>query len=85
MPLPSFYAPPRQPRAWSVVRAAGYGAGIGALAGLFKAFGPLHHAASPAAQGLQIAGAAAAFALLCAAAALLRNIIARRLIWPQMR
>jgi hypothetical protein len=34
---------------------------------------------------LEIAGVALAFALLCAAAAALRNFIARRLIWPEMR
>jgi hypothetical protein len=34
---------------------------------------------------LEIAGIALAFALLCAGAAALRNFIARRLIWPEMR
>jgi hypothetical protein len=34
---------------------------------------------------LEIAGAALAFALLCAGAAALRNFIARRLIWWEMR
>ena len=85
MPLPSFYASARDTHAWSVTRAAAYGGAIGALAAVFKAFGPLHHAGSLAAHGVEVAAAAAAFALLCAGAALLRNFIARRLIWPQMR
>ena len=75
----------RARRAWNVTRAALYGAAIGAIAGLFKAVGPLRHAGPLAAHVLEIAAAAAAFAFLCGAAALLRNLIARRLIWPQMR
>ena len=71
-------------RAWSVARAAVYGAGIGALAALIKTFAPSHHAGSGATSLLKIAGAALAFALLCAGAAALRNFIARRLIWPDM-
>jgi hypothetical protein len=83
--LPSFYASARNERSWNVTRAALYGAAIGALAAVFKVFGPLHHVGSLAAHVLEIAAAAAAFAFLCASAALLRNFIARRLIWPQMR
>ena len=41
MPIPSFYLTSDGPRAWNVARAAAYGAGIGAIAGLFKTFGPL--------------------------------------------
>ncbi len=59
-------------------QAAACGAGIGALAGLFKTFGPLRDAAPDAFSFLQIAGATLAFALLCAGAAALRNSIARR-------
>lgn len=83
MPIPSLYLSGDGPRAWSVYRAAAYGAGIGALAALFKTFGPLHAAGPAAASFLQIAGAALAFALLCAGAAALRNLIARRFIWRE--
>jgi len=72
-------------RAWNVGRAAVYGAAIGILAALFKTFGPFfglwHAAGGAAAKLLEIGTAAAAFALLCAGAAALRNLIARRLIW----
>ena len=66
-------------------RALGYGAGIGALAALFKIFGPLQVGRSGANPVWDIAGAVFGFALLCAAAALLRNYLARRLIWPTLR
>ena len=68
-------------RAWSVTRAAACGAGIGVLAGLFKSFGPSHAAGAGSAAVLQIGGAALLFAFLCAGAALLRNLVARRLTW----
>ena len=84
MPLPSFFIVGDSPRPWSVARAAAYGAGIGALAALFKTLGSLQKTGSAPAHVLDIAGAALAFALLCAAAAL-RNFIARRLIWPECR
>jgi len=84
MPIPSLYISSKGRRAWCPVRAAAYGAGIGVLAGLFKIIGPLHHVASAPAILLQIASAAAVFALLCAGAAALRNFIARRLIWPEL-
>jgi hypothetical protein len=83
MPIPSLHRSRGSARAWSVARAAAYGAGIGVLAGLFKTLGPWHDAAPAAARFLQIAIAVFAFALLCAGAALLRNLIARRLIWMQ--
>lgn len=72
------------------MRAAAYGAGIGALAAAFKTLGPLREAdatvhgfAGRLAAGLpEIAAVALAFALLCAGAALLRNALARWLIGP---
>lgn len=84
MPLPSLFKSAETARAWNIAHAACYGAVIGALAALFKTLAP------PGAGGgaanltdrlLQIALAALAFALLCAAAASLRNFIARRLVW----
>lgn len=75
--LPSLYASADGVRAWSLARAAAYGAGIGALAALFKTFALRQDGA---AHFWEIAGAALAFALLCAGAAGLRNLIARRLI-----
>ena len=67
------------------------GAALGAVAGIFKALGALAGAATTvsmgerlAAKGPEIAAAAVAFALLCAAVAALRNFLARRLIWPDM-
>jgi hypothetical protein len=77
--LPSLYASGEGGRAWSLTRAAAYGAGIGALAALFKIFG-LHQSGSAGAPLWEIAGAALAFALLCAGAAAVRNVLARRLI-----
>jgi len=90
MPLPSFFISRDSARAWSVARAAGYGAVIGALAAVFKTLGPLRETASMgtkslAAHSLEIAGATLAFALLCAGASALRNFIARRLIRPECR
>jgi hypothetical protein len=93
MPLPSLYISGEGTRAWSITRAASYGAVIGALAAVFKALAPLHAATtvggSAAARLIanlpEIAGATFAFALLCASAAALRNLIARRLIWPETR
>jgi hypothetical protein len=86
MPLPSLYASAGRAQAWSVTRAAAYGAGLGALAALFKAFkafGPLHGPGAAAAHVVEIAVAASVFALLCAGAAALRNFIARALIWRE--
>jgi len=85
MPLPSLFISRKDAQAWSIPRAGAYGAGIGALAALFKVLEPLHERASVVAGLAEIAGAALAFALLCAGAAALRNAIARRLIWPEMR
>ena len=60
-----------------------YGATLGAVAGLFKTliYAHQHIAVSIA----EIAGAVLGFALLCAGATALRNFIARRLIWPELR
>jgi len=75
--LPSLFAAGRSAQAWSLTRAAAYGAGIGALAALFKTIGP--HGAGVLASLREIAAAGLAFALLCAGAAGLRNFIAQRL------
>jgi hypothetical protein len=83
MPVPSLYLSRDGARVWNVARAASYGAGIGAFAAVCKTLGPLHQAGSAAAIILQIAGAALAFALLCTAAAAMRNFIARWFIWQE--
>jgi hypothetical protein len=79
--LPSLYTAPDSARAWSVARATAYGGAIGALAAMFKTFGPLHAGTPAIGSVLEIFGAALGFALLCAGAAALRNFVARRLIW----
>jgi hypothetical protein len=83
MPLPSLYISRDKPREWSVTRAAAYGAVLGAVAGLLKTLALSHHAIATSVP--EIAGAALGFALLCAGATALRTLIARRLIWPQLR
>ena len=87
MPLPSFYKSQEAERAWKPGRAGLYGAILGGLAALFKTFGPLSaRAAAPLTHRLaEIAVAAVLFALLCAAAAMLRNFLAQRLIWHDDR
>ncbi len=88
MPLPSLYVPGDKPQAWSIMRAAAYGATLGTLAALFKIFGPLRETIVVSGRSGLLANiptivvAAAGFALLCAGATALRNFIARRLIWP---
>jgi hypothetical protein len=87
MLIPSLYRSGEAEQAWKVSHAAFYGAMIGALAALFKTFGPL---SAGVAGGLtqrlgEIAVAALAFALLCVAAAMLRNFLARHLIWHEDR
>jgi hypothetical protein len=84
--LPSFYLSPDKTEAWSVARAAVYGAGIGVAAAILKTFGLFHgpvgisdRSAAVLANLPEIAGAAAGFAALCALVAALRNFIARRL------
>jgi hypothetical protein len=85
--LPSFYLSGDKGRVWSVARAAACGAGIGAVAAVFRTLGPFHapFAASDRVSGLltsipEIGGAIFGFALLCAAAAALRNFLVERLI-----
>jgi hypothetical protein len=88
MPLPSLFQSGENATAWNVVHAAGYGALIGVLAGLFKALGPFRAAdavASLTGGAKEIAGAALVFALLCAGAAALRNFLARRVVWHDGR
>jgi hypothetical protein len=91
MVIPSLYVSRDEARPWSVARAGVYGAGIGLLAALSKTLGLSHGALRHAPSGdsfvhiPEIVGAAAGFALLCAGAAVLRNLIARRLIWPEFR
>ena len=93
MPLPSLYLSGDQARAWSIARAAAYGAVLGALAGIFKALGPLRGASPLSGQpsekflaGIpEIASAALGFALLCAFTTAVRNAIARRFVWRDLR
>jgi hypothetical protein len=85
MPLPSLYLAADGARAWSIARAAAYGGGIGAVAALFKTFGPEREAGLSTANFVEIAAAAFGFALLCSVAAILRNFIVRRLVSPQTR
>ena len=83
MPIPSLYLTTGGARPWNIARAAAYGAGVGAIAGLFKTF-RLVHAGDPASGSvLQVFAAAVVFALLCAGAAALRNFVARRVVWHQ--
>ncbi len=90
MPLPSLYRSGDGFRPWRITHAAACGAALGALAALFKKLAPL---GGTGAGGLshrpagiaEIAAVALAFALLCAGAALLRNFLARRLVWHEGR
>jgi hypothetical protein len=82
MPLPSLYISADKPRQWSVTRAAMYGAALGAAAASIKTLALSHQAIATSIP--EIAGAALGFALLCAGATALRNVIARRLIWPEL-
>jgi hypothetical protein len=83
--LPSLFASEEKAQAWRIARAAAYGAALGAVAAVFKIFGPLHTGGFGATPFWDIAAAVLGFALLCAGAALLRNALARRLIWPNLR
>ena len=85
MPLPSLYLAADGARAWSVARAAAYGGAVGAVAALFKAFGPGREAGSGTTNLVEIAAVAFGFALLCSVAAIVRNFIVRRLVSPRMR
>jgi hypothetical protein len=77
--LPSLFTSEENVRAWSVPRAAVFGAGIGLLAALIKVFGPFRTGEPALPVALEIGLAALAFALLSAGAALLRNRLARGL------
>ena len=81
--LPSFYVSGDKACAWSVTRAAALGAGVGLVAALFKTLGPPHGPlATSSVSGIaEIGGAVLGFALLCAAAAAVRNFLSRRVIW----
>jgi hypothetical protein len=83
MPLPSFYQSQDAARPWHVTYAALCGAGIGLVAGLLKTFNPFRPAAAESLTNhlVDVVLAALGFALLCAAAAALRNVIARHLVW----
>jgi hypothetical protein len=83
--LPSLRSSETTAQPWSIGRAAAYGAFIGVLAALFKAWAPLRLTAEVQSRGLsavavEVVGAAIGFALLCAAAAALRNFLARQLV-----
>jgi hypothetical protein len=82
--LPSLYLSGDKSSAWSVARAAAYGAVLGTLAALLKTLLPMTGRAGGnfLANIAEIAGAALGFALLCAGAAALRNFIAQRMVWP---
>lgn len=85
MLLPSLHKASEPDHAWNVTHAACYGAIIGALAALFKTMGPLRPSAAIHWAGnlTEVVSAALAFALLCAAAAMLRNYLFRRLLSQQ--
>jgi hypothetical protein len=77
--LPSLFRSEEGTRPWNVPRAGLYGAGIGLMAALIKIFGPFHAAERALPFALEVCVAVAAFAFLCAGAALLRNLLARQL------
>ncbi len=87
MPLPSLYRSHDAGRPCNVAYAALYGAGIGLFAGLLKTFNPFRPTAPENLTNhlTDVVLAAIGFALLCAAVAALRNVIARRLIWHDDR
>ena len=68
---------------WNTGRAMAFGAAIGVVAAAFKLFAPWSVPYSLTAMAREFVGAALAFALLCGVAAVLRNLIARRLIRPE--
>lgn len=80
MLIPLLYSSGDRLREWSVVRATAYGAGIGLVAALFKIFASSGVTIFVDPGLVEIAGAAFAFALLCAGAALLRNMLVRRFV-----
>ena len=80
MPLPSLYPGEKGARDWRLARAAVYGGCIGLAAALFKMLGPSGEKTWTSATLLELGEAAVAFALLCAAAAFLRNLLVRRFV-----
>jgi hypothetical protein len=70
---------------WNTTRATAYGAAIGLAAAAFKLLAPWGEPHSVSAMARELVGATLAFALLCGIAAALRNVIARRLIWPKIQ
>ena len=88
MPLSSFYRAGDGFRPWRVTHAAACGAALGALGALFKTMAPIGLSGGLLGRTAmigQIVAVAACFALVCAAAAMLRNFVARRLIWNEGR
>ena len=87
MPLPSLFRSQNPARPWKVIYAALCGAGIGLFAGLLKTLNPFRPAPTENLTNhfTDVALAALGFALLFAAAAGLRNFLARRLIWHDDR
>jgi hypothetical protein len=86
--LPSFYRAGDSFRPWRVTHAAACGACLGAFAALFKTMAPASVAGGLSGRPAgfaEVAAVALAFALLCAAAAMLRNFLARRLVWHDGR
>jgi hypothetical protein len=83
--IPSLFASGNRDRAWNISRAAALGAAVGFVAASFRTFGPLRDAGSTFSRIVEIGGVTLAFALLCAGAALLRNVIARWLISPKAK
>ena len=83
MPLPSLFRSEESGRPWNLTYAALCGGGIGTFAGLLKTLNPFRPAPSESLTNhlADIALAALGFALLCIAAAALRNFIAQHLIW----
>ncbi len=80
MPLPSLYPGNDGAQDWRLTRAAAYGAGIGFAAALFRMLGPFGERISLPARFLDLAEAALAFALLCAGAAFVRNMLTRHFV-----
>jgi hypothetical protein len=66
-------------RPWNAMRAIGYGGAIGLAAAALKIVAPWSEPQSGPAIAKELIGAALAFAVLCGAAAALRNFIRRRL------
>ena len=83
--LPSLFRSAEDGRPWNVPRAALCGAGIGLVAALIKMWGPFHAAGAGLPFPLELCAVVAAFALLCAGAALLRNRLQRLLDSPHRR